>query len=589
MRARPVLIVSMLLVVSVFLTASPVPETTSFGLNAHDLQMIWSWRFQDGDRQAWADPLFIDSDWPIVDPNRLSRLEAGVHWLRAPLDLAGEQYPDDVIILRFSQLPGAFEVYWDGSLVGENGRVGRGLDEEITGRVATMVKLPRSASGPGRHLLAIRFSNFHKPRQLLAFWAAISYHQDYVSISARSLNIGYFHVGIYLISTFVGLSLFLGGGRHRAFLLFAIYSLLATYNWAINPLNEAFNFDIRSFQLLTEFRLLAFLNSWVLLNIFFILHFEIPRKKIHFPLIVMIPLAIEAANIRFLLGFDLRNTILALYGIGLLVYALKRRRTGSLIALLGTLALSFPDLYGNLNMVFPSLPKPDDLIFLLVSLIFVPSIILSISRQIREQNRLLEAARSRSIRLETQLLKSQIQPHFISNTLHSIQSWFREDPQRAEKMIQALSDEFRIISVNSSKILIPLSEEIRLCRDHLEIMGSRRDVRLDLAADDVPEDATVPPLLIHTLIENGITHALGPRESGSFRLQYDDDGRETVYTLSNGGSRLSEWARKPPSDLEEGMGLAYVRARLEESSPGRWKIDYGLKGDVWAVTIRITK
>jgi sensor histidine kinase YesM len=39
-------------------------------------------------------------------------------------------------------------------------------------------------------------------------------------------------------------------------------------------------------------------------------------------------------------------------------------------------------------------------------------------------------------RLETQLLKSQIQPHFISNTLHSIKSWFREDRRKAEKLIQ---------------------------------------------------------------------------------------------------------------------------------------------------------
>jgi len=455
--------------------------------------------------------------------------------------------------------------------------------------VATMIKLSRSATTPGPHLVGVRFSNFHNRMQFRNSWVVVAYRVDWILIRAQGLNIQYFHVGIFLVSTFVGLSLFLGGGRHRAFLLFAIYSLLLTLYWAINPLNEAFNFDVRFFQLISGFGFLVFLSSWILLNIFFVYHFEIPRKTIHVPLIVMIPLAVEAAKIRFLLGFDLRDTVMALYGIGLLVYALKRRSKGSLIALLGTLALAWPVLHGSLSKIVPFLPEPDALVSLLGSIIFIPCIILSISRQIREQDRLLEAARVRSHRLETQLLKSQIQPHFISNTLHSIKSWFRENPQRAEKMIQALSDEFHIISAHSSKSLIPLAEEIRLCRDHLEIMGSRRDVQFDLDAENIPEDGMIPPLIFLTLIENGLTHAYRPRESGRFRLRCDVDGPDVVYTLSNDGSRLSEWAEKQPAELEEGMGLAYVRARLEESFPGGWTVDYGLNGDVWDVRIRIKK
>jgi two-component sensor histidine kinase len=565
------------------------PDTVSFNLDSHDIVLIQQWRFRDGDDGAWADPRYDDAAWPVVDPNRLDDLKAGVHWLRARVDLTGEPSPDDVLVLRFSNLPGAFEVYWDGSRVGANGRVGRGLDEEITGRVATLVKLPRPAAGPSRHLLGIRFSNFHVPRRFRTFWAVVAYHVDLITTRARGLHIQYFHAGIFLISTFVGLSLFLGGGRHRAFLLFAVYCLLSMQYWAVNPLNEIFNFDIRFFQVLSVFGALAFLSPWVLLNAFFVIHFKIPREKIHIFLILMLPLAVDAVKARFLLGLDWRDTFLALYGLGLLAYAWKHKRTGSLIALAGTLALSFPILYGGLNRIFPFLTKPDELIFLLASLVFVPCIILSISRQIREQDRLLEAARSRSHRLETELLKSRIQPHYISNTLHSIKSWFRENPQRADRMIQALSDEFKIINANSSKALIPLAEEVRLCRNHLEIMGSRRDVQFELDADGLPPDETIPPLVLHTLIENGITHAYGPRESGRFRLRVSADGRNVVYTLSNDGSRLREWADKGPAELGEGMGLAYVQARLEESFPGRWSVDFGLKGEAWEVTIRIRR
>jgi LytS/YehU family sensor histidine kinase len=156
-------------------------------------------------------------------------------------------------------------------------------------------------------------------------------------------------------------------------------------------------------------------------------------------------------------------------------------------------------------------------------------------------------------------------------------------------MIQALSDEFQIINAHSSKALIPLAEEIRLCRNHLEIMGSRRDVQFELDADRLPPDEMIPPLVLHTLIENGITHAYGPRESGRFRLRVSADGRNVFYNLSNDGSRLKEWAAKGPGELEEGMGLAYIQARLEESFPGNWKLDYGIKEGAWEVTIRIRR
>jgi two-component sensor histidine kinase len=404
-----------------------------------------------------------------------------------------------------------------------------------------------------------------------------------------ALQVDYFHLGIYLISTFVGLALFLGGGRHRAFLLFAIYSFLLALYWAVNPVIDRFHLGLQFAQVLFGFRQIVFLISGVLLNVFFIVHFEFPRKAVLLSVAVALPALIEAAGVRFWLGLEWRDTATALYSLGLLAWATKRRRVGSLVSLLGMMGLAWPVVYPNLARALRFLPKLEGRLVPDLSLLFIPAIILSISRHVREQSRLLEAARSRSHRLETELLKSRIQPHYICNTLHSIKSWFRENPERADKMIQALSDEFKIINAYSAKALIPLAEEIRLCRNHLEIMGSRRDVRFELDADGLPPDETIPPLVLHTLIENGITHAYGPRESGRFRLRVSVDGRNVVYRLSNGGSRLREWAEKGPDEIGEGMGMAYIQARLEESFPGRWRVDYGLKGETWEVTIRIRK
>jgi len=565
------------------------PDTVSFNLDSHDIVWVQHWRFRNGDDGAWADPRYEDAAWPVVDPNRLDDLKAGVHWLRARVVLGGELNPFGALTLRFSKIPVAFEVYWDGIRVAENGRVGRGLDDEAPGALSAGVVLPRSSAEPGPHLLGIRFSNFHKPRRFRDSWAVIAYHADWLLTRAGGLQGQYFHLGIYLISTFVGLALFLGGGRHRAFLLFAIYSFLLTLYWAINPINERFHFNIQFAQVLFGFRYVVFLVSGILLNVFFIFHFEFPRKAVLCSVAVALPVLIEVANVRYWLGLEWRDTVTAVYSLGLLAWAVRRRKVGSLVSLLGMLGLAWPVVYPNLSTVLRFFPKLEGRLVPDLSLLFIPAIILSISRHVREQNRLLEAARSRSHRLETELLKSRIQPHYISNTLHSIKSWFRENPQRADRMIQALSDEFKIINANSSKALIPLAEEIRLCRNHLEIMGSRRDVQFELDADGLPPDETIPPLVLHTLIENGITHAYGPRESGRFRLRVSADGRNVVYTLSNDGSRLREWADKGPAELGEGMGLAYVQARLEESFPGKWSVDFGLKGEAWEVTIRIRR
>lgn len=557
-----------------------------FNLNSQVIQLVRSWRMKDGDDPEWRLPGFDDSGWPAGSPNQLPQSRAGVHWLRAHVVLTGTQSPFDVLVLRFSKLPIAFDVYWDGLRVGENGRVGHRQEDEIPGQVAFMIKLPRELTAPGPHLLGVRYSNFHKSLPLREFWAAVAYHADWLLERAKDIHLQYLWLGIYLTSTLLSFALFLGGGRHRAFLVFAIYSFLLTLYLAINPILEMVSISILSFNVLFAFRYLAFLCAGILLNVFFVIIFEIPRKKIHIPVVILLALLIDVLKIRHLLGIDWRDTALISYAIGLLVYAVKQRKAGSLIALLGLFTSAVPVLYETLNVFIRSLPRPDPRVILALSFLFIPSIIFSISWQIREQNRLYEAARNRSQRLETELLKSQIHPHFISNTLHAARSWIREDPRKAEKLLQTLSDEFQLISAISSRPLIPLAEEIRLCEYHLQIMGFRRDAHFELITENVPDHEEIPPLIFHTLIENGLTHAFQPRESGRFWLRHEKIGQETVFTIKNNGSRLRD-AASGQSEIREGLGSRYVKARLEESFPGKWTVEHGIEQGLWKVTIRI--
>jgi LytS/YehU family sensor histidine kinase len=120
-------------------------------------------------------------------------------------------------------------------------------------------------------------------------------------------------------------------------------------------------------------------------------------------------------------------------------------------------------------------------------------------------------------------------------------------------------------------------------------MGSRRDVQFQLLTENISEDEKIPPLVLLTLIENGLSHAYSPRENGTFWLSFKQDNHVKQYILKNDGSQLKKFSQKKISDIEEGLGLSYIKARLEESFPGKWKIEYGMNGGFWETKIRLEK
>jgi len=101
------------------------------------------------------------------------------------------------------------------------------------------------------------------------------------------------------------------------------------------------------------------------------------------------------------------------------------------------------------------------------------------------------------------------------------------------------------------------------------------------------EDELVPPMVFHTLIENAFTHSFKTREKGSIRLVCEKNEKQTAYCLSNNGSRLKEISQKSEDEIQEGMGIKYIKARLNESYLNAWSLDYTLDDEQWKVTIVI--
>jgi len=171
---------------------------------------------------------------------------------------------------------------------------------------------------------------------------------------------------------------------------------------------------------------------------------------------------------------------------------------------------------------------------------------------------------------ELKALRSQLNPHFLFNSLNSIMSLVGRSPEEARRMCQGLGDFLRRTLNLGARERVSLAEELDLVRHYLEIeavrFGARLTFELDVAID--LSAIQVPPLLLQPLIENAVKHGVASRlEGGRIHLTARRDGEWLHLAVSN------------PTDDEaiaaggEGMGLDNVRRRLRASATGRGTLE----------------
>jgi two-component system LytT family sensor kinase len=166
---------------------------------------------------------------------------------------------------------------------------------------------------------------------------------------------------------------------------------------------------------------------------------------------------------------------------------------------------------------------------------------------------------------ELRALRSQVNPHFLFNSLNTIADLIVRDPARAEEMILRLSEVFRRVLAHSSRSLASVGDEIEFLRTYLYIEEARFRDRLQVEIDVAPETAgeQIPSLILQPLVENAVKHGLAPQtgaghlwisarfEGDRLRLRVEDDG------VGLNGSFLGRSGLK-----QNGLGLSNVAERL---------------------------
>jgi sensor histidine kinase YesM len=194
----------------------------------------------------------------------------------------------------------------------------------------------------------------------------------------------------------------------------------------------------------------------------------------------------------------------------------------------------------------------------------VAGTILAIEARRRAVRASLERERLRAEVAEQRViaLTSQLQPHFLFNTLQSISTLIHRDPDAADEMLTKLSDLLRDVLRHRDRALVPLGEELRFTRTYLDIAKIRFGERLSFQIDVAPEllDVQVPIFLLQPLVENALKHGIGARiRGGSISIAAERAGDRVRIDVADDGPDAAAIAEA------SGMGLANTRERLAAS------------------------
>lgn len=155
---------------------------------------------------------------------------------------------------------------------------------------------------------------------------------------------------------------------------------------------------------------------------------------------------------------------------------------------------------------------------------------------------------------QMQALQSRIRPHFLFNSLNSVASLTRSDPDKAEAVLHDLADLFRVLLADARK-LVPITAELEIARQYIGLEKLRLGDRLQVkwAESNVPRNAQIPALTLQPLLENAIYHGIEPRFGGGtikVEMWSEDDGLNILISnpLPEGRARSHQQGNKIAMD-----------------------------------------
>jgi two-component system, LytTR family, sensor kinase len=195
---------------------------------------------------------------------------------------------------------------------------------------------------------------------------------------------------------------------------------------------------------------------------------------------------------------------------------------------------------------------------------------------LRVRNHEIESAKLQQALAESELhaLKSQLQPHFLFNTLHGISTLIEVDRARAKVMVLKLSNLLRSVIQDSTSDLVPLEEELKFAEAYLDIEKMRLEDRLEVSWRIEPgtRQLLVPSLILQPLVENAIVHGVACSRDGGW---IEIAGRRT-------GERIELIVRnsvRGTAASGSGLGMQNTKARLNHLYADEASFSFGVSNE----------
>lgn len=211
------------------------------------------------------------------------------------------------------------------------------------------------------------------------------------------------------------------------------------------------------------------------------------------------------------------------------------------------------------------------------------ALVLAFRWQHNEDARLeAEAARSDA---ELRNLRSQVNPHFLLNTLNNIYALTAIDQTRAQDAIMQLSQLLRHILYDNQEAEVPLKDEIKFLENYINLMKIRLSGNVDVRFDSNVSrpDLRVAPLLVVSLVENAFKHGISPTEPSFVHVSLSTDNNQLVCRIENSNHPKTESDRSG-----HGVGLEQVQQRLDLSYDGQYEWEKGPSADGKTYLSKIT-
>ncbi|GJL97784.1 MAG: hypothetical protein DHS20C06_16010 [Hyphobacterium sp.] len=526
-------------------------------------------QFRSGDDTSWAEAGVEPGAWQPMDVFESD--PQGVFWIRQQIYISpGNGWLLDRVIIV--EAHAAYQVFWDGRMIGQSGRVGETAQEESPGFARAVFGVPPAFMTDGSHTLAIRASSMNRePGQ--SYFLTVEFADAGTLIrSERRRNAlagAAAGLSLLLMVLFAYIAAIRPVQRGR-FLLAAGISAAALAIVVLELATQAFAFSYPLTHWLERLAVLPAVLLYLGMPLFVALRFELQRVLL-WPGLAGVGLlaSLLAGQVAATDADMIAFAVLCLLGMvmGLTLFRAARRNA---MVIFGAFAICLVAIF---------LDRQNLSLFLVaIALLFSAELVFDLVYQEIRMARLS----AKASRLQVEVLSRHIQPHFIMNSLTTVMELYETRQDEAVGFIEDLAAEFRQFARMADHTLVTLDQELELCRAHAGLMSRRMGKDLRLLTDVTDMRAMLPPGVIHTLLDNALTHNSYDAPEVVFRLAQKTDATGTVYVFT-----APLGARTRHTAVSSGTGTRYMNSRLNEAFGHQWSMVAGPEEDNWVTRIHI--